>query len=46
MKFSSECDLLIGNASENDSDEQYQECEDCYRYEICKKWYENKHGED
>lgn len=32
------CDLLVGNRPENDSDTQYYECEDCYRYETCKKY--------
>lgn len=42
MKFHSECDLLIGNVPESYLDEQYLECEDCYRYEICKKCYERE----
>lgn len=42
MKFHSECDLLIGNVPESYLDEQYLECEDCYRYEICKKCYEQE----
>lgn len=42
MKFDIYCDLLIGNRPENDSDNQYEECEDCHRYEICKKWHESK----
>lgn len=47
MKLNPCCDLLEGNRPENDSDEQYDECEECYRYEICKKWYEkNKESED
>lgn len=37
MKINPRCDLLIGNRPENDSDNQYLECEDCHRYEICKK---------
>lgn len=37
MKINPRCDLLMGNRPENDSDTQYYECEDCYRYEICKK---------
>lgn len=37
MKINPRCDLLIGNRPENDSDTQYYECEDCHRYEICKK---------
>ena len=43
MKLNPYCDLLIGNIPENDSDEQYYECEDCHRFEICKKWHES-HG--
>ncbi len=35
MVLYDDCDLLIGNKPENDSDEQYAECEDCYRYDIC-----------
>lgn len=42
MKFNSECDLLIGNRPENDSDEQCYECDDCHRYDICKKYYESR----
>lgn len=40
MKFNSDCDLLIGNRPENDSDNQHEECEDCHRYEVCKMWFE------
>lgn len=40
MKFDSYCDLLIRNRPENDSDNRYEECEDCYRYEICKNSFE------
>lgn len=46
MKFEQHCDLLIGNRPENDSDEQYYECEDCYRYEICKRWHESQEEND
>lgn len=42
MKFNSDCDLLIGSRPENDSDNQYLECEDCRRYEVCKKWFGQK----
>lgn len=38
MKINPMCDLLVGNRPENDSDTQYYECEDCYRYEICKNY--------
>lgn len=31
----SDCDLLLGNKSSNDSDKQYETCEECYRYNIC-----------
>lgn len=42
MKFDFDCDLLIGNRPENDSDEQCYECDDCHRYDICKKYYESR----
>lgn len=45
MKILKYCDLLIGNRPENDSDTQYYECEECHRYEICKKWHEEKERE-
>lgn len=38
MKINPMCDLLVGNRPENDSDTQYYECENCYRYEICKNY--------
>lgn len=38
MKINPMCDLLVGNRPENDSDTQYYECEDCHRYETCKKY--------
>ena len=42
MKLEPKCDLLIGNEPEKYLDEQYIECEYCYRYEICKKAFDKE----
>lgn len=42
VRFDEECDLLIGNRPENDSDNQYSDCEDYYRYDICNNWFRRK----
>ena len=36
MKFDPYCELIDGNKLDNPDDPQYEECEDCHRYEICK----------
>lgn len=41
-KLNPYCDLLKGNRPENDSDTQYDTCSDCFRYDICKNYYESK----
>ena len=42
MKLYPKCDLLIGNEPEEYLEEQYIECEYCYRYEICKKAFDKE----
>lgn len=43
MKIYSDCDYF----NENQDDEfapQFKDCEFCYRYDICKKAYDEEHG--
>lgn len=39
IKFDKNCDLLEGNKPENDSDDQYNSCVQCYRFDICRDYY-------
>lgn len=41
MVFSTDCDLVTGKSG----DEPYNDCGDCYRYDICKKYYEKESEE-
>lgn len=45
MIFFEDCDLIIGNKLENDSDEQYHTCELCYRYDVCSRYIKKKRPE-
>ena len=42
MILHKECDLLIGNILENDSDTQYNSCKECHRFDICYNYFSNE----
>ena len=42
MVFSYDCDLITGE----NGDEPYDDCGDCYRYDICKECYDKEEREE
>lgn len=42
MRLDPYCELLESNRPNNDSDEQFEDCVYCYRYDICKEWYKKE----